>query len=134
MQSPAPAAVTLKWVAAAVDPTQLNDGLNCPGASNPFVACDTFTVQWSGLCIDGTSGGASCQCAVTTQSSMSLCEAECEGTAGCTGFAYNSAANKCYVYTDALTQWTGTSYLAYTCYSRDSCPPPSPRRQPSCAR
>ena len=59
MQSPAPTPVTLKWVAAAVDPTQLNDGFNCKAAANPFAECNTYTVMWSGLCIAGTTASTS---------------------------------------------------------------------------
>ena len=36
--SPAPTPITLKWVAKAVDETQLNDGFNCPNATDPFTA------------------------------------------------------------------------------------------------
>ena len=34
--SPVPLPVTLKWVAPAVAPTQLNDGFNCPDVVDPF--------------------------------------------------------------------------------------------------
>ena len=56
MHSPAPAAITLKWVAAAVDATRSNDGFNCYGAADPFdaatgdqteaTAADPFDLRW----------------------------------------------------------------------------------------
>jgi hypothetical protein len=91
--------------------------------------CSTYRYRWSGLCIDGTSNGASnCQCTEYSGSGVTEqhCRQNCDMTAGCTGYAFHGGGH-CKVYTSTFTQWTHTEhYLLYTCYGRDGCPPSSP--------
>ena len=148
MGSPAPVPVTLKWVAAAVAPTQSNDGFSCPEAADPFIAprppsqppspapsppppspppsppaC--YNERWTGLCITACNDCSCAGCTSHGSQTQSDCEAECSLTAGCTGYARHSGNGACRVYTDTLTLWTASTHSLYTCYGRDTCQPPS---------